>query len=106
MPGFISPYQSVRYHLKEQEGRTPKNRRELFNLRLSSLRTKIESTFGILKNRSKILSFKPHHLVVCTVLHNFVVVTDLVHDKFLNEEFPIVEEQGDIINDDDEPFDY
>jgi len=87
MPGFISPYQSVRYHLKEQEGRTPKNRRELFNLRHSSLRTKIESTFGILKNRFKILSSKPHHpfitqvdiILAYTVLHNFIVVTDPIH---------------------------
>ena len=61
MPGFISPYRGVRYHLKEHSGKTPKNRRELFNLRHSSLRSKIESTFGTLKNRFKILCAKPHY---------------------------------------------
>jgi len=52
------PYYSVRYPLKKQAGRTPKNCRELFNLCHSSLWTKIKSTFRILKNRFKILSTK------------------------------------------------
>jgi len=55
MLGFIAPYIGVRYHLKEQVGKEPLNHRELFNLCHSSLRSKIESAFDILKNRFKIL---------------------------------------------------
>jgi len=110
MPGFLSPYRSVRYHLKEQSGHTPKNRRELFNLRHASLRAKIESAFGILKNRFKILSAKPHHpfpsqvdiVLACTVLHNYIAITDPIHDKFLNEEVDIMEEECEVMNEDDD----
>ena len=49
--GILSPYWSVRYHLKEFSDRPPKNERELFNLRHSSLRTTIEQGFGVLKKR-------------------------------------------------------
>ncbi|XP_020258348.1 protein ALP1-like [Asparagus officinalis] len=98
MPGFISPYRGVRYHLKEHSGKTPKNRRELFNLRHSSLRSKIESAFGTLKNRFKILCAKSHYLfsiqvdivLACTVLHNFIATVDpsdeLLNDDELNED--------------------
>ncbi|XP_020271667.1 uncharacterized protein LOC109846838 [Asparagus officinalis] len=93
MPGFISPYRGVRYHLKEHSGKTPKNRRELFNLRHSSLRSKIESTFGTLKNRFKILCAKPHYpfpiqvdiVLACTVLHNFIITVD-PSDELLNND--------------------
>jgi hypothetical protein len=41
--GILPPYRGVRYHLKEFQGtRRPKNPKELFNLRHSSLRTTIE----------------------------------------------------------------
>jgi len=30
----------------------------------------------------------------------------ILHDRFSNEVFPIVEEHGDIINEDDDPFGY
>ncbi|XP_020247765.1 protein ALP1-like isoform X1 [Asparagus officinalis] len=91
MPGFISPYRGVRYHLKEHSGKTPKNRRELFNLRHSSLRSKIESAFGTLKNRFKILCAKPHYpfpiqvdiVLACTILHNFIATVD-PRDELLN----------------------
>ncbi|XP_020272430.1 uncharacterized protein LOC109847609 [Asparagus officinalis] len=100
-PGFISPYRGVRYHLKEFTGRTPQNRRELFNLRHSSLRSKIEATFGILKNRFKILTSKPHYpfpaqvdiVLACTVLHNYIATVD-PEDELLNETTDIEEEDG------------
>ncbi|XP_020266770.1 uncharacterized protein LOC109842285 [Asparagus officinalis] len=100
-PGFISPYRGVRYHLKEFTGRTPQNRRELFNLRHSSLRSKIEPTFGILKNRFKILTSKPHYpfpaqvdiVLACTVLHNYIATVD-PEDELLNETTDIEEEDG------------
>ena len=113
MPGFISPYRSVRYQLKERGRHTPKSQRVLFNLRHSSLRTKIEFTFGSLKNRFKILSTKPHHpffsqvdiVVAYYILHNYIIVTDPIHNR-LKEEVLLVEEQGDIMNDDDDSFCY
>ncbi|XP_020258218.1 uncharacterized protein LOC109834594 [Asparagus officinalis] len=108
MPGFISPYRGVRYHLKEHTGRTPKNRKELFNLRHSSLRSKIECTFGILKNRFKILAGKPNYpfptqvdiVLACTVLHNFIALEDPADDIF-NENVEIDEDTGEETNDDD-----
>ncbi|XP_020258341.1 uncharacterized protein LOC109834728 [Asparagus officinalis] len=100
-PGFISPYRGVRYHLKEFAGRTPQNRRELFNLRHSSLRSKIEATFGILKNSFKILTAKPHYpfptqvdiVLACTVLHNYIATVD-PEDELLNETNDIEEEDA------------
>ncbi|XP_020263332.1 uncharacterized protein LOC109839313 [Asparagus officinalis] len=108
MPGFISPYHGVRYHLKEQIGRTPKNRRELFNLRHSSLRSKIESTFGCLKNRFKILTAKPHYpfraqvdiVLACAVLHNYIAMVDPDDDIF-NETVEIEDDEGEVANEDD-----
>ncbi|XP_020242914.1 protein ALP1-like [Asparagus officinalis] len=108
MPGFISPYRGVRYHLKEHTGRTPKNRNELFNLRHSSLRSKIECAFGILKNRFKILAAKPNYpfptqvdiVLACTVLHNFIALEDPADDIF-NENVEIDEDTREETNEDD-----
>ncbi|XP_020264798.1 uncharacterized protein LOC109840531 [Asparagus officinalis] len=93
--GFISPYRGVRYHLKEHSGKTSKNRKELLYLRHSSLRSKIESAFGTLKNRFKILCAKPHYpfpmqidiVLACTVLHNFVVTMDPSDEQFNDDDF-------------------
>ena len=57
--GILSPYQSVRYHLKEFSDRPPKIEQELFNLRHSSLRTTIERGFGVLKKRFRVLDTEP-----------------------------------------------
>ena len=40
--GILSPYRSVRYHLKEFSDRPPENAQELFNLRHSSLSEGLE----------------------------------------------------------------
>ena len=53
---FITPYRGVRYHLKEYSRNSPKDIRELFNLRHSSLRNAIERAFGVLKKRFPIVS--------------------------------------------------
>ncbi|XP_020262747.1 uncharacterized protein LOC109838736 [Asparagus officinalis] len=105
MSGFISPYHGVRYHLKEQIGRTPRNSRELFNLRHSSLWSKIKSTFGTLKNRFTILSAKPNYpfptqvdiVLACTILHNFITIEDPQED-ILNQNVLIDEENEDVTN--------
>ncbi|XP_020253884.1 uncharacterized protein LOC109830943 [Asparagus officinalis] len=105
MHGFISPYRGVRYHLNEHKGRPINNRQELFNLRHSSLRSKIESTFGVLKNRFKILSAKPHYpfptqidiVIACTILHNYIVIED-PGDELLHEDNHIEEDGDEIAN--------
>ena len=59
-PGVLPPFRGTRYHLNEFPSRNyPKNAKELFNLRHSSLRVTIERVFGALKNRFKILDQKP-----------------------------------------------
>ncbi|XP_020243356.1 uncharacterized protein LOC109821591 [Asparagus officinalis] len=101
MPYFISLYRGVHYHLKEFMGRTPQNRRELFNISHSSLRSKIEATFGILKNRFKILTAKPHYpfpaqvdiVLACTVLHNYIVTVG-PNDDLLNGTIDIKEDDA------------
>jgi hypothetical protein len=54
--GFLPPFRSVRYHLKEWgNDNRPENEKELFNLRHSQLRVTIERAFGSLKNHFKFL---------------------------------------------------
>ncbi|XP_020262484.1 uncharacterized protein LOC109838448 [Asparagus officinalis] len=106
---FYLPYRGVQYHLKEQIGKTPNNRRELFNLRHSSLRSKIESAFGILKNRFKILATKPNYpfetqvdiVLTCTVLHNYIATVD-PNDDILNEPTQIEEEASEMENEEED----
>ncbi|WVZ75407.1 hypothetical protein U9M48_023460 [Paspalum notatum var. saurae] len=80
-PGFLPPYRGTRYHLREFGTRSPKNPRELFNLRQSSLTVTVERAFGALKNRFKILYNKPFHpyktqvklVLACCILHNWIL---------------------------------
>ncbi|XP_020266335.1 uncharacterized protein LOC109841808 [Asparagus officinalis] len=109
MPGFIPPYRGVRYHLNEHRGRPINNKRELFNLRHSSLRSKIESTFGLLKNRFKILTAKPHYpfptqvdiVLACYILHNHIATVD-PGDDLLNEDIHIEDDDGEIDDEGDD----
>ncbi|XP_058111720.1 uncharacterized protein LOC131255041 [Magnolia sinica] len=55
-PGFMAPYQGVRYHLQEyRTGRAPANMKELFNYRYAQLLNAIERCFGVMKGRFPIL---------------------------------------------------
>ena len=80
----MSPYRSVRYHLKEFSDRPPKNECELFNLRHSSLRTTIERGFGVLKKRFRVLDAEPFWsfetqvevVLACCVIHNHIIGVD------------------------------
>ena len=82
--GILSPYQSVRYRLKEFSDRSPKNERELFNLRHSSLRTTIERGFGVLKKHFRVLDEEPFWyfetqvkvVLACYVIHNHIIRID------------------------------
>ncbi|XP_020242337.1 uncharacterized protein LOC109820589 isoform X2 [Asparagus officinalis] len=57
-PGFLTPFRSTRYHLKEYSTRQPENPREVYNHHHSSLRNAIERAFGVLKKRFPILGNK------------------------------------------------
>ncbi|WVZ89944.1 hypothetical protein U9M48_036289 [Paspalum notatum var. saurae] len=80
-PGFLPPYRATRYHLREFGNNRPRDQRELFNLRHSSLRVTVERAFGALKNRFKILYNKPFHpyktqvklVLACCILHNWIL---------------------------------
>ncbi|XP_020266513.1 uncharacterized protein LOC109842001 [Asparagus officinalis] len=60
-----------------------------------SLHTEIESVFGTLKNRFKILCAKPHYpfpiqvdiVLACSVLHNFIATMDLSDELLNNDQF-------------------
>ena len=103
---LIAPYHGVRYHLKEQ-GRPPTNCKELFNFRHSSLRSIIEQTFGLLKNRFKILGDRCFFdydvqvdiVLACCILHNFILGVD-PEDMLLAE----TEELADMDVGDTEPM--
>ena len=80
--GFLTPYRTIRYHLREQSlaCQRPQTKEELFNLRHAQLRNVIERLFGVLRRRFKILNTAPEYnldtqaqlvLVVCA-LHNFI----------------------------------
>ncbi|XP_050257984.1 uncharacterized protein LOC126703109 [Quercus robur] len=79
--GILSPYRSVRYHLKEFSDRPPENAQELFNLRHSSLRTTIERGFGVVKKRFRVLDAEPYWsfptqvkvVLACCVVHNHIM---------------------------------
>ena len=77
----MSPYRSVRYHLKEFSDHPPENAKELFNLRHSSLRTTIERGFGVIKKRFRVLDAEPFWsfntqvdlVLACGVIHNHIM---------------------------------
>ncbi|KAJ9177071.1 hypothetical protein P3X46_012323 [Hevea brasiliensis] len=82
MEGFIAPYLGVRYHLHEFRGanQLPRNARELFNHRHSSLRNVIQRSFSVLKDRFPILKVAPQYgfhiqrdiVIAACVLHNYI----------------------------------
>ena len=80
-PGFLPPYRGTRYHLAEFGNNRPRDQRELFNLRHSSLRVTVERAFAALKNRFRILDNKPFHpyktqvmlVLACSILHDWIL---------------------------------
>ena len=79
---YMIPYQSVRYHLKEQAQAAcqPEDKFELFNLRHTMARNIIEHVFGAIKSKFKILNAPLAFLVsvqvdiifAITALWNFI----------------------------------
>jgi hypothetical protein len=80
--GFLPPYRNERYHLQHfrDSGARPRGQKEMFNHRHSSLRSVVERTFGIWKNRFRILDNMPHYeipaqrliVIACCTVHNFI----------------------------------
>ncbi|XP_028764534.1 uncharacterized protein LOC114762832 [Neltuma alba] len=80
-PGYLGPYRCERYHLPDFR-RQPgfENYNEVFNYYHSSLRCTIERTFGVWKNKFRILEKMPSYKyktqvqVVCATMaiHNFL----------------------------------
>ncbi|KAL5822179.1 hypothetical protein ACOSQ3_024061 [Xanthoceras sorbifolium] len=80
--GFIAPYLGVRSQLHEFRGanQLPRNGKELFNHRHSSLRNVIQRCFDVLKTRFPILKVAPQYafhiqrdiVIAACVLHNFI----------------------------------
>ena len=81
-PGYLAPYRCTKYHLPEfRQGPMPRGKKELFNYAHSSLRNVIKRSFGVLKNKWRILHNEIHsytmpkqsHIIMaCMALHNFI----------------------------------
>ena len=80
--------------MKEYSRNPPRNARELFNHRHSSLRNAIERAFGVLKKRFPIIASatEPNYgvktqnkiIVACCILHNYLIGVD-PDEKLLDE---------------------
>lgn len=95
-PGFLTPFRSTRYHLKEwaASAQKPKTPEELYNLRHSRARNVVERTFGLWKKKWAILrspSFfniedQIRIISACVVLHNYTRDRQYMMDDLLLEE--------------------
>nr|XP_034887553.1 uncharacterized protein LOC118028128 [Populus alba] len=79
--GYLGPYKGERYHFQEFRRRgEPSGRKEVFNHAHSSLRNVIERSFGVWKQRWKILQNMPAYpyktqveiVVASMALHNYI----------------------------------
>ena len=61
MKGYLAPYKEISYHLQDfrTRGGSPRTRHEKFNNAHSSLRCTIERTFGVWKNKWRIIRNMP-----------------------------------------------
>ena len=90
--GYLATYKCTTYNIaKFQSGRRPANGKfEVFNYLYSSLRNVIERTFGVLKQKWRILRDVPHFKVgsqtmiisACMMLHNFIRDSKLRDKEF------------------------
>ena len=77
-------FRGVRYHLNEFTKHSLKNKKDLFNLRHSSLRIAFERGFGILKSRFRSIDGKPfwsyetqvNVVLSCCIIHNHIMGVD------------------------------
>ncbi|KAK2633786.1 hypothetical protein Ddye_028578 [Dipteronia dyeriana] len=105
MKGYLGPYQGERYHLSDYRcGSQPRGRKEIFNHAHSYLRCTIERTFGVWKNRWKILSQMPNFsfskqvkiVIASMTLHNFIRIHSLKDQEFMpyDDDDELLPEEG------------
>jgi hypothetical protein len=100
--GYLAPFKGSTYHLPEfhhRRGRPPQGKYEIFNYLHSSLRNVIERSFGVLKQKWRILKAMPRFstrkqakiIIACIALHNFIRDSHLSDKEFdrcdANEEY-------------------
>lgn len=92
-PGYLAPYKGITYHFQEyNESTLPRGRREHFNYCHSSCRNVIERSFGVLKNKWRILFTLPSYsqekqsriIHACIALHNFIRDSQMADTEFDN----------------------
>ncbi|XP_057770556.1 uncharacterized protein LOC130990354 [Salvia miltiorrhiza] len=86
--GFLAPYKSVRYHLKEWGPMCarPQNTQELFNLRHAKARNIIERAFGIMKMRWGILQSTSYYPVKT---QNRLIMAWFIINNFIRSEMAV-----------------
>ncbi|KAL5540498.1 hypothetical protein UlMin_043092 [Ulmus minor] len=80
---YLAPYRDTNYHLRDQRRVGGDCKKVMFNYRHASLRNVVERTFGIWKNRFRILRRVPQYtvqkqrdiIIACIVLHNFIMMS-------------------------------
>lgn len=102
MEGFIAPFHGVRSQLHEYVGanQLPRNAKELFNHRHSSLRKAIRKSFHVLKTRFPILKLAPQYafhtqrdiVIAACVIHNLIRREERSDWLFASAEGGITEE--------------
>ncbi|XP_025877483.1 uncharacterized protein [Oryza sativa Japonica Group] len=90
--GYLAPFKGTTYHIPEFRHRSgpPQGKYEVFNFLHSSLRNVIERSFGVLKQKWRILKGIPsfshttqkHIIMACLALHNFVRDSNLRDKEF------------------------
>jgi hypothetical protein len=90
--GYLAPFKGSTYNIPEFQNRLghPQGKYEVFNYLHSSLRNVIERSFGVLKQKWRILkgmpSFHPrtqkHIIMTCLALHNFICDSQLRDKEF------------------------
>ncbi|CAL2240641.1 unnamed protein product [Prunus armeniaca] len=91
MKGYLGPYRGERYHLPDfRRGSQPRGKKEIFNHRHSSLRCTIERTFGVWKNRWRMirqihnfpLEKQVQVVIASMALHNFIRIHSMMDVEF------------------------
>lgn len=98
LTNLMKPYQDNGHLTRPQQ---------IYNTKLSSIRSIIERAFGLLKTKFRRLKFlevdEPETaskiVMSCCILHNFLLKQDNIEDNYLPEENYLVEEAPNDIND-------
>lgn len=89
--GYLAPYKGQTYHLPEfRAGRPPTGKLEVYNHAHSSLRNVVERSFGVLKQKCRILRDVPQFkmasqrmiISACMTLHNYIRDSKLRDKEF------------------------